>query len=364
MRIHCDYAGGNIKVLSVDETTVKLEQDIRDSQEWWFYWNFCVEGAENKEIVFEFANGEVLGPWGPAFSNNGVTWHWAGSGSLLSRSSFKYQFSCHDKQVFFSFSIPYQVERFKNFCIKKDVSSLFDCSSLTVSEQGRTVDLIVFGNRNAKKDILLTCRHHACESTASYVLEGLLEYFLQNIDSPMLKGHTVHCIPFVDIDGVENGDQGKARRPHDHNRDYINEPIYKFTSAIMDYIKELNLAVALDFHSPWKWGGRNDYVFFVKRPSPIKEELEAYSKFLEYATVSIESEDKITYDSANDIDADVEWNSSNFPEFRTYCEKMGAKLCCSIEIPYFGVESAICTEKSLLRLGEGFAKSLESYLGL
>ena len=43
-----------------------------------------------------------------------------------------------------------------------------------------------------------------------------------------IPNYLVYVIPFVDIDGVENGDQGK-QAPHDHNRDYINSPIYPET---------------------------------------------------------------------------------------------------------------------------------------
>lgn len=45
MNIHCDFVGGNIKILSISETDVYLENEIRDSSEDWFYWAFCVEGG-------------------------------------------------------------------------------------------------------------------------------------------------------------------------------------------------------------------------------------------------------------------------------------------------------------------------------
>ena len=39
INILANFAGGNIKVVDVKETHIKLEQDIRDSTTWWFYWN-------------------------------------------------------------------------------------------------------------------------------------------------------------------------------------------------------------------------------------------------------------------------------------------------------------------------------------
>ena len=36
----------------------------------------------------------------------------------------------------------------------------------------------------------------------------------------------VLAIPFMDKDGVEEGDQGKNRKPRDHNRDYIGQSVH------------------------------------------------------------------------------------------------------------------------------------------
>jgi hypothetical protein len=44
MKISSNYTGGNIKLLSADDGTVKLEQELRGTTKWWFYWNFRVKG--------------------------------------------------------------------------------------------------------------------------------------------------------------------------------------------------------------------------------------------------------------------------------------------------------------------------------
>ena len=57
-------------------------------------------------IVFEFMNDEVSGPWGPAVSSDGVGWKWLGPQSVLSKQSFKYNFSEGYSEIYFSFCIP------------------------------------------------------------------------------------------------------------------------------------------------------------------------------------------------------------------------------------------------------------------
>jgi len=57
MNIHANFEGGNIKVLSIEEDTVFLQNDMRDSTGDWFYWAFCVEGAQGKTLTFTLKNG-------------------------------------------------------------------------------------------------------------------------------------------------------------------------------------------------------------------------------------------------------------------------------------------------------------------
>jgi hypothetical protein len=54
----------------------------------------------------------------------------------------------------------------------------------------------------------------------------------------------------VDKDGVEAGDQGKNRMPHDHNRDYGDNPIYPEIQAISDIAHKYKIHFAIDFHCP------------------------------------------------------------------------------------------------------------------
>ncbi len=68
---------------------------------------------------------------------------------------------------------------------------------------------------------------------ASWSLEGLMDEVLADTtDGRWLREHVEFLVvPFMDKDGVEDGDQGKNRRPHDHNRDYLGESIYPEVAA-------------------------------------------------------------------------------------------------------------------------------------
>src|SRR5690606_31742336 len=92
-------------------------------------------------------------------------------------------------------------------------------SVLTKSRKGRDVQLLRIGEPGpGKQSVLFTARHHATETIASYVLEGILaEAMADNATGEAFREkYVLYAVPLVDHDGVEDGDQGKNRQPHDH----------------------------------------------------------------------------------------------------------------------------------------------------
>lgn len=85
---------------------------------------------------------------------------------------------------------------------------------LTKSRHGRNVELLQIGQTGPDvKAVLVTGGHHAAETIAGHVLEGLLQEAMS--ESPggeaFRKLYVLFAIPFVDKDGVKEGDQGKNR---------------------------------------------------------------------------------------------------------------------------------------------------------
>ena len=200
-----------------------LRQELRDTTEWWFYFRFGATAEEAGEYTFRFCDGDVLGNYGVAISRDNREFFYD-KATIISHRAFKKSFQAGET-LYFAFCYPYQVANFEHF-----IKPFFGLKNLKrekmpLSEKGREQQFYAFGNPNAEKCLLLTARHHACEAVANYVLEGLVEWFLKE-DSAITDTCKIYLIPFMDIDGVEEGDQGKSRFPHDHNRDYLPAPIY------------------------------------------------------------------------------------------------------------------------------------------
>ena len=55
IKIDAELPAGNIIVDSIEDDVVKIQQDLRDSKQW-FYWAFRVRGAQGRTITFDFTN--------------------------------------------------------------------------------------------------------------------------------------------------------------------------------------------------------------------------------------------------------------------------------------------------------------------
>lgn len=343
MIIHQNFTGGNITIVKRDGNTFYLDNQLRDTVGDWFYWAFCVEDAEEGEFIFRFTDNRI-GYWGPAVSKDLKEWHWL---DACDGESFKYSFAKGEK-IYFAHHMLYHPDRFLEFSKENNIQ----IHELCKSQKGRSVPCAMLGN--GEISVILTARHHACESTGSYVLEGVLKELLEH-PHPSLR---VFCVPFVDYDGVIDGDQGKSRAPHDHNRDYTDSPIYPEVAEIMNYVNNFGCDFGCDFHSPWHKGGENDCIFVVRNSVEKQDKFDIFSAILE----SEITENSMIYLKNNDHQPFVGWNQPS-PNFACVMNsKPKTNLAFTLESAYFGTEKNKVSQARLLELGRCFARAMKKYI--
>lgn len=243
IEIDSSFPGGNIVVEGIDGNEVRVHQDLRDTASDWFYWCFRVRGAEGRTLRFTFTRSRALGVRGPAVSRDeGVTWRWLGS-EAVNNGTFSYAFPEDKAWVRFSFAMPYQESHWRRFMKGLSNNVAVSTRTLCTTAKGRAVEYALLGCRNPepRHRVAVTCRHHCCEMMASYVLEGLLQWVLTGNEAEaqwFREEVAMMVVPFVDKDGVEDGDQGKNRRPRDHARDYEGTSLYAATAAIRGLLPE------------------------------------------------------------------------------------------------------------------------------
>jgi hypothetical protein len=212
--------------------------------------------------------------------------------------------------------------------------------------------------------VFLTARHHCCESIASYAIEGLIEHALA---SDWFQRHVeVRVVPFVDWDGVEDGDQGKNRRPRDHGRDYAEPGLYPEPRAIREWLAEWRHGpewVWLDLHCPWMSGPHNECAYIVgSQDQDNWREQQRFGQFLETAAPS-----PLNYRASDNLPYGQAWNTGRNFELglSPVCwavRQPRLRMAAALEIPYANANGREVTAEAAGAFGRDLAIALLNYL--
>ncbi len=365
--IDCGFPGGNIVLERIDGDDVYLHQDLRDTEGFWFYWYFRVREAAGRTLTFHFTRGNVLGVLGPAVSTDGgATWRWLGAESMKG-ATFTYSFPDDAGEVRFCLAVPYQASDLQAFLDRHAGSAHLKIEPHATSRKGRSVRRLRLGNLGGRPDhrVMVACRHHACETMASWALEGLIEEVLADTaDGRWLREHVEFLmVPLMDLDGVEDGDQGKNRRPHDHNRDYLGESIYPEVAALRALVPEWSegrLRISIDLHCPWIRGGNNEQVFFVGVAPP-----DIWASTIRLSEILAESgTGPLPHDPRHNIAHGQSWNTLAEPRTHSRWAALlpGIEVATTLEIPYARAGGRPVTVDSARALGRDLARAIRHYL--
>ena len=366
------FPGGNVLVDKIDGDDVFVRQDLRDTTGFWFYWQFRVTGAAGRTIRFHFTAGNVLGSQGPCYSlDRGANWQWLGpkrsnTGDVSPRDGFVFRFPDAAEEVRFCLSIPYQESDLKRFLKRHEGNASLKTDVLCKTAGGRDVERLTLGRLDggASYRLAFTCRHHACESVASYVLEGLLDVVLaDDATGRWFREHgAIFVVPMIDKDGVEAGDQGKNRKPHDHNRDYAGEPIYPVVAAIKKTLPEWSggkLDVAIDFHCPGLGGAAIEFI-----GGPEKEIWRQVLVLSE--TLQKRQRGPLRHETKHNVPFGSSWNQgaalrgASFGAWARSLPKV--RIGTTIETPYSQAGATVITTENARSLGRDLAEALRIYL--
>ena len=381
--IDADFPGGNIILEKIDGDVVFLRQDLRDTEGNWFYWAFRVRGESalaGRTLTFRFTDGDVIGSGGPVVSfDGGDHWHWLGE-ACVSRGdgttvAFTYTFPPNTASALIAFCPLYTQREFDAFLGRHAGDPRLRRESLCRTRSGREAELLTLVESDSSRfRLLLTARHHACEAMGSYCLEGLLDAAMAGDElGTWFRRHVnLAAVPFMDKDGVEAGDQGKNRRPYDHNRDYGGEPadsIYREVQALRRWapawLAEGKPSLVLDLHCPWIRSGRNEEVYFVGSSNP-----EIWRRVCDFsAALEATSTGTLRHEARNNLPFGCEWNTINRGNAiggRT-CAGWGNSLpgvhfATTLEVPYAIAGGVEVTPDRARALGRDLAAGLRAYL--
>ena len=376
LTVDCDIPAGNVVVDSIKGAVVKVRQDLRDTKGNWFYWAFRVKGAAGRTVEFVFTDksgGGPVGVRGPVVSTDGgKTFAYPLDGKSKS-DGFTYTFGADENETLFYECHPYVRANWDAFVARHaaDIAAgKMKIEEHCKSRKGAVVPRMRYGciSGKPKYRFLVTCRHHCSESLASWVVEGIADAFMADDDLGkwLCENVEVMCVPMMDYDGVQAGDQGKNRKPHDHNHDY-SEFLYPETFALTKWVMGHaggQLDAFLDIHCPWVRGKYNEFVYTpLKNPKlyPITEGL--FSSLVEK-----HQEGGLRYKASDDLAYGVAWNkggafSNGWSSSSWVVHSVkGLKVCRAIEVPFANANGAVVTPEKCRLYGHGLARALRELM--
>ena len=367
---------GNIIVEGISNDVVRVRQDLRDTTGGWFYWAMRVRGAAGRTLRFRFTDkygGGPVGVRGPVVSTDrGGTYAYPLDGRS-EKDGFDYAFAPGQDEVWFYECHPYLRADWDAFVARHaaDLGSKFAVGTLCRSRKGAEVPRARFGciDREPKHRIFVSARHHCSETMASWVLEGLAEAFLaEDALGSWLRGNVeLMMVPMTDYDGVQAGDQGKNRAPHDHNRDYT-QFLHPETKAIAGWIGSHaggRLDAFIDVHCPWIRGKYNEWLYTPwKDPArlPSASDEARFSRLLEKLQSG-----SMRYRASDDLPFGKDWNTgSNYAQGRSAiiwaCDEVkGLRIARSLEVPFANANGAVVTPATCRELGRDLAACFREF---
>ncbi|NLF21882.1 MAG: peptidase M14 [Lentisphaerae bacterium] len=366
-----DFPGGNILVESIGDDAVILHPDMRDTEGGWFYWAFRLRGAAGRTLDVRFAPNTPIGMMGPAISaDGGVTWRWGNES--FTNDSFKLTVPADEDELLVAFAPLYTQSHLDRFLAARASVGGWQRHVLCRTRKGRDVEWLALGApaTTAAHRVVFTARHHCCEMIANYAMEGIIDGVLaDDATGDWLRRQVAFCfIPFADKDGVEDGDQGKNRRPRDHNRDYIGESMHVETAAIREFLPRWGgpngVTAAIDLHCPWIRGHYESMIYQVGREDPgVWGEQQRFGALLEKTSWP----GSLPYETADDLPFGQAWNkatnySGGMSFSRWSASLPGMRLPTSFEISYSLVKNVPVTTDGARAFGRRVAQALAAYL--
>ncbi len=369
-RIDSAFPGGNIIVEGISGDTVNLRADLRDTKAGWFYWYFQVTGAAGRTLTFNFTRDKPVGVRGPAVSmDGGKSWKWQGT-DQADETSFTYAFPASADKVRFSFTMPYTQADLDRFLGGLGPQPALSREVLCKSRKGRDVERLRIGGINGepRHRVLVTARSHACETMMSHTVEGIIRAVLAEDarGSWFRKNVEMVVIPFVDKDGVEEGDQGKYREPHDHNRDYDPGGLYPETQALLRTIPDWaggRLKIALDLHCPHIRGEVNEKIYLVGHQAPaMAAKQTAFSGQLEKHL-----QGPLPYKVSGNVPFGTAWNTdANYKAgtngSRWAASIPGVDVAATFELPYANAGGSEVNAETAAAFGGDLATAIMEHL--
>lgn len=273
LKVAADFPGGSVSVEQIDQEKrlLRVAPHPYIDRGWQCWWYFKVEGiVPGETITLDVGSGPYATPDRPHLSLDNKDWQ-QGEPGQRQLKRIVYRQRIDGKEAWFAWGPPFVLQDAQALLAsaakKHPYATVFE---LTKSKDGRSVPALRIeqpGETDTPRlGIWVQARQHAWESGSSWVCQGFLDWVLSAEAEPLRKRAVIYIVPIMDVDNVERGGGGKNQKPHDHNRDWSDQPVWPEVAAAQKRILELNRAnrfdLFIDLHNP-SANDRQPFFFIV-----------------------------------------------------------------------------------------------------
>jgi hypothetical protein len=317
LTIESDFEGASVRVIQTDDATqtVRFMPGGEPRRGWPCWWQFRVTGLNTeKPLTLEIAasdlpmpqangvpsdkplSGEWAMPDCASYSPDGKTWKRTEPGQKKD-GRMTYVIKTDGPSLLVAWGPPYTPSRATAF-VHEAATGNASAQELELckSREGRSVPMlrVCEGDRVEahRFGVWVEARQHAWEAGSSWVCQGFAEWLLgSDSDAAWLRQNAeTFIVPIMDVDNTATGNGGKEALPHDHNRDWSENPHWNEVVAAQSNIRQLTsegrMDVFLDLHNP---APGDKKAFFYALPAELMKEPMVTNRnhFIELATSSI-----------------------------------------------------------------------------
>lgn len=279
LKIAADFPGGSARVEGVDQKNriIKVLPTPHVDRGWVCWWYFKLEGVRKGEtITLDLGGGVWATPDRASYSLDNKEWKTTEPGKR-EKDRIVYRIVAEAETLWFAWGPPFVLNHAQDLIERSVRASKYATAfELCKSKDGHPVPGIRVqqpGVRDIERlGIWVQARQHAWESGSSWVCKGFVEWLMSDdaVAESLRKKATIHIVPIMDIDNVERGAGGKNQKPHDHNRDWTDKPVYPEVLAAQKQITDLHKAgqfdLFIDLHNP---SASDKHPFFFVAPPEL-----------------------------------------------------------------------------------------------
>jgi len=375
LRVEAGFPGGSVRVLGIDQQRreIRFQPADHPGRGWRCWWYFKVTGVKPGQTVTLALDGSVWAcPQRAAFSIDNETWAHTAPGRKEAIGGGKRRLMVYRQRVdageaWFAWGPPY-VPRHAETLIRRAEKACPNAKrfELCRTREKRPVPALRIAptdGRARKRGVWVQARQHAWESGSSWVCQGLVEWLIS--DAPRAKAlrgaAEIVVVPIMDVDNVVWGAGGKNQTPHDHNRDWSDQPHWPAVAAAIREIAALSRAgrfdVFVDLHNP---GANDKQPYFYRAPADeiTERQQTSFDAFLAAARAEITGPLAFkgqTRESGKSYDKNYKRISKNWVMAHTTAHVVAVTL----ETPWNTPHS---TQPNYRRVGRELALAVERYL--